>query len=239
MENENYIVIQGFMRNELNLKGNELMVYALIYGFSQDGESAFTGSVGYIAEWIGATKQTVHNVLKSLCEKQLLNKQEEYKNGIKFCTYTAVLLVVKKFDRGVVKNFDGGSKKIIPNNIEYNAKEDIYRNVPEELKPAFMEWAKMRKGIKKPIPSKQSVERALNKLDQIAKTTEQKIRLIELATDKCWLSFYPEKGAAKGTTYSPEPPRYKELKPDEEIETSQMPEHMREKYNAFQKGLDL
>ena len=26
MNNDNYIVIQGWMRNELNLKGNELMV---------------------------------------------------------------------------------------------------------------------------------------------------------------------------------------------------------------------
>ena len=48
MKNENYIVIQGWMRNELNLKGNELIVYALIYGFSQDEESEFTGSVAYI-----------------------------------------------------------------------------------------------------------------------------------------------------------------------------------------------
>ena len=37
MDNENYILITGWMVNELKLKGSELFVYALIYGFSQDG----------------------------------------------------------------------------------------------------------------------------------------------------------------------------------------------------------
>ena len=36
---DNYIVIQTFMIRELKLKGNELILYALIHGFSQDGTS--------------------------------------------------------------------------------------------------------------------------------------------------------------------------------------------------------
>ena len=104
MNNDNYLVIQGWMRNELNIKGNELMVYALIYGFSQDNESEFNGSANYIADWIGSSRQTVHNVLKSLCDKGLLHKREENRNGVKFCSYKA-LHPVKKFDRGVSKNF--------------------------------------------------------------------------------------------------------------------------------------
>ena len=74
MQNEQFITIQGWMRNELELKGNELLVYALIYGFSQDEESEFTGSIGYIADWTGATKQTVHNTLKSLQKNLLLRE---------------------------------------------------------------------------------------------------------------------------------------------------------------------
>ena len=35
IKNENYIVIQSWLVNELQLKSNELMIYALIYGFSQ------------------------------------------------------------------------------------------------------------------------------------------------------------------------------------------------------------
>lgn len=123
MNNENYLVIQGWMRNELGLKGNELMVYALIYGFSQDGEDEFTGSVGYISEWIGVTKQTVFNTLKSLIEKQLIKKSEAYTNGVKFCRYS-ILPLVKNFDGGGIKNFDRGSKKNLPNNISENKEKE-------------------------------------------------------------------------------------------------------------------
>ena len=39
MKSDNYIVIQGWMVNELNLKGNDLLVFALIYGFTRDGRT--------------------------------------------------------------------------------------------------------------------------------------------------------------------------------------------------------
>ena len=35
IQNEKYITIQGWMVNELNLKGNSLIIYSIIYGFSQ------------------------------------------------------------------------------------------------------------------------------------------------------------------------------------------------------------
>jgi len=235
MKNDNYLVIQGWMRNELKLKGNELMVYALIYGFSQDEESEFNGSIGYIADWIGSTKQTVHNVLKSLCDKKLLHKKENYMNGVKFCSYSAILPVVKKIDGGVVKNFDGGSQKIRPNNIDNNTNTNIYSDVPDEIKAVFMEWVAMRKSIKKPVTTKQTVTRALNKLYELSQDPVEQVKLIELAIDKCWLGFYPMKQEkpVKTANFIPEPPKYREFEPEPEIETSQMPESMREKYRGF------
>ena len=235
MNNDNYLVIQGWMRNELNLKGNELMVYALIYGFSQDDETEYVGSVGYIADWIGSTKQTVFNTLRSLCEKNLLCKREEYRNGVKFCSYKSILPPVKNFDKGVVKNFDGGSQKIRPNNIVNNTNNDIYKGVPAEIKEAFMEWVAMRKSIKKPVTTERTVTRALNKLNELSKDPAEQIKLIELAVDKCWLGFYPPKQEkpVKTANFTPEPPKYKMLKPDPKVETSQMPEEMRKKFRGF------
>ena len=64
--NENYITIQGFMVNELNLKGNELLIYAIIYGFSQLDNQEFKGSLQYLADWTNSTKQGVIKNLKSL-----------------------------------------------------------------------------------------------------------------------------------------------------------------------------
>ena len=33
ISSDNYVVVQGWMCNELDLKGNDLLVFALIYGF--------------------------------------------------------------------------------------------------------------------------------------------------------------------------------------------------------------
>jgi hypothetical protein len=53
------------MVEELGLKGSELVAYALIYGFSQDGESWFTGSAQYVADWCGIARRNAINVLQS------------------------------------------------------------------------------------------------------------------------------------------------------------------------------
>ena len=66
MKSDNYVVIQGWMCNELNLKGNELLVYALIYGFSQDSESQFNGSRSYIANTFNISLPTVDKALQNL-----------------------------------------------------------------------------------------------------------------------------------------------------------------------------
>lgn len=84
MKAENYIVIQGWMRTELGLKGNDLLVYAIIYGFTQAENQHFTGSLGYLAEWCGATKQGIIGNLKKLLERGLIEKEERYINGVKF-----------------------------------------------------------------------------------------------------------------------------------------------------------
>lgn len=90
MKSENYITIQGWMRNELNLKGNDLLVYAVIYGFSQDGNNEFTGSLQYLADWCGATKQGIQKNLKNLIDLGFIKKRVFEKNGLKFCAYSCI-----------------------------------------------------------------------------------------------------------------------------------------------------
>ena len=80
---DNYVMLLGWMRTELNLKGNELNLYAIIYGFTQDGETEFSGSIRYMQEWLGAeSKQTVFNTLDKLIKKGLVQKRTEVVNGI-------------------------------------------------------------------------------------------------------------------------------------------------------------
>jgi hypothetical protein len=91
MKDTNYVNIQGWMINRLKLSGNKLIVYAIIYGFSQDGISKFSGSSGYLAECAGISKRAVLGLLKSLTEDGLLIKTEKTENGTKFCDYGAVI----------------------------------------------------------------------------------------------------------------------------------------------------
>ena len=116
IKNENYITIQGWMINELGLKGNSLIIYATIYGFSQTNNCEFTGSANYLAEWCGCSRQTVITTLNKLVADNLIIKTEEFKNNVKFCSYHVNLTGcqnslqggVKKFDRGVSIFLTGG-----------------------------------------------------------------------------------------------------------------------------------
>ena len=74
MKENTYITIQSWMITDLDLKGNELIVYATIFGFSQDGESRFKGSRQYLAEWCNSTTRSVQTALNSLVEKGLIQK---------------------------------------------------------------------------------------------------------------------------------------------------------------------
>lgn len=88
MTNENYIVIQGWMINNLELKGNELILFALIYGFhqKQDGHG-FHGSLKYMEKAIRSSRNTVKKAIRGLEDKGLIRVEDEYKNGVQFKRY--------------------------------------------------------------------------------------------------------------------------------------------------------
>jgi DNA-binding Lrp family transcriptional regulator len=89
MNDKNYFVVQGWMVNQLKLSGNDLLVYAIIYGFSQDGESKYKGSGSYIAKSLGISRRTVSLVLNDLVEKGYIKKFDYYDRNIKLCDYQA------------------------------------------------------------------------------------------------------------------------------------------------------
>lgn len=121
-----YIHIEGWMREELDLKGNELLVYALIHGFSQEEQGCFFGSLDYISRMCGCGRNTTIRTLKSLVEQGLLHKKEYIENNVKECRYTAIfggsakMAPVSKWDGGSAKMELGGSFKMGPNNKTLN-----------------------------------------------------------------------------------------------------------------------
>jgi uncharacterized phage protein (TIGR02220 family) len=137
INNENYILIQGWMVNELNLKGNELLIYAIIYGFSQTENQLYSGSLQYLADWTNSSKQGVILNLKSLISKGLIVKNERLINGVKFCEYYSTKLngVLKKVEWGIKESLIGGIKESLINNIDINnINNNIDNNIKENIK---------------------------------------------------------------------------------------------------------
>lgn len=137
IKDENYYQISGFMINRLGLKGVPLNVYAIIYGFSQDGESEYTGSLQYLCDFCGGvSKPTIINALKKLTEAGYILRRENLVNGISFPRYCANLTLLKKFNGGIkensteaVKNLKSGGNNSLPNNKDNNYSlnnKDIY-----------------------------------------------------------------------------------------------------------------
>lgn len=137
MKNNQYIQIQGWMVNELKLKANEMMVYAIIYGFSQDGESEFSGGLKYLCRAINASRPTARKALKGLMDKKLIEKIETVSHGVHFNSYKALLRGVKKLSIGSKETLHSGGKEPLPNittSINTSNRETAFFKLFNDLK---------------------------------------------------------------------------------------------------------
>ena len=205
IKDENYIVIQGFMLNQLRLKGNELLIYSIIYGFTQGlEEQAFTGTLSYLEEWTNSTKQGVLKSIKSLLEKGLIEKKEHTENGVKKVEYYTT-----KFNGGSQQSLPGGSQQSLPggsqqslpggsqqslpnNNININIINNIINNniQDEEVKKEFLKYVDYRKERKKPL-TKTSVQYALNCLERLSGGQDRlKVQIIRQSIERGWLGLF-------------------------------------------------
>jgi len=85
--NKGFITILPFMVSELELSGNDLIIYAIIYGFCQDSESKFYGSLSYLSNRSGVTRRGVMKILKRLIDGGYIIRTDETNNGIKYVKY--------------------------------------------------------------------------------------------------------------------------------------------------------
>lgn len=219
IKDENFYQIQGWMLNRLRLKGIDLLIYAIIYGFSQDGESEFTGSINYLCDFTGASRPTVIKSLKKLSDSGCIEKQEQIINGVTFNRYKACLLGVKEFDGGSKETLPGGSKETLPNNkIIYNKIDNIeYKERKKdgvETKNSFDrifyeysqntetlrllgEWLKVRKS-KRAAMTDYAIQLNIDKLDKLAKESHLSVdEYLKEVIARGWTAFYVVKGCKK------------------------------------------
>lgn len=195
--NKNYVTILGWMVTDLHLKGNELLIYAVIHGFCQDGDSEFTGSVAYLQSWTGLSYQGTANVLKSLVEKGLLAKVSETRNGVIFCKYQT-LYPPKNFGTPSQKSWDNIDNDI---NALSNDKDNIYINpkplkfdfrkalltagVEPEVSDAWLQVRKAKKAVNTEIAWK-AIEKEIALAGQNGHSPDE---CINLAVVKSWCGF--------------------------------------------------
>lgn len=91
MSDNRYIVVMGWMMTALGLNGNDLLAYALIYGYSQDGQGAYFGSLAHTAEALNISRRTASDVLNRLVERGVVVRKHVELNGLMRCMYKAVV----------------------------------------------------------------------------------------------------------------------------------------------------
>lgn len=214
VKRDNFISLQGWMLTDLKLKGNELIIYACIYGFSQAESQVFSGSLQYLADWTNSTKQGVIKCLKSLVEKGYIVKNENIINGVKFCEYYATKFneVLNDVEHGGKQSLTSTGKQSLPNTIDINntdnntgkekkerktSYDDILSVIEDEsLKELYLEYIKMRKMIKSPMTDR-ALTMLIKKVNELEPhDIDRQKRMLETAIMNNWKSVYPLKDEA-------------------------------------------
>lgn len=118
---DNYITVPGFAIVDLGLSGNELLCYSLIYGFTQDNETEFRGSLNYVASALNVTKQNAKKIIDRLIDRGLIEKREMFFSGVKFCHYVAKRNGVAEIATGRYQNNNGGVAEIATGGVADSA----------------------------------------------------------------------------------------------------------------------
>ena len=194
-----HIVVTEEMR-ALGLSGNDLMVFALINGFSQDGQGCFYGSLPYICETCGISRRTAIYILNDLVERGFLQKNETIQNGVK--------RVIYQVNRGsaeiapVVQKLHRGSAEIAPNNIIDNISPTEIINKEKDVRFDFKkslleigvspqvaeDWLKVRKA-KKAANTETAFKRIQEEIELSGLSADE---CITIAVERSWQGFKAE-----------------------------------------------
>ena len=132
-----YTVIHGWMVDELGLAGNDLLIYAVIYGYTAAG-GEFTGGAQHLRKMTGASRETVMRALRELTERDLIDRRKvTVKDG------SATYYTTKSIHGGLCQNDTRGlcqnehpsfnqNKSLKYKNI-YNAHAHAIENVVKRL----------------------------------------------------------------------------------------------------------
>ena len=195
---------------------NALMLYAIIYGFSQTTNTAFTGSVDYLCEWLGGvSRPTVINTLDNLVKQGLLTKSSTTKGALIYNSYTAL-----RPSKKILSDEDPTSKKTLPDTsknflLNKDSKDNIEKSISKEMEGKAPKKKSYSTILEDPV--NKFVKEALSKFIQYCRgknytpkvTTVEKfastlrdnagedpvvaLAIVDQSIDKGWKDLYPLK----------------------------------------------
>lgn len=145
MASKGYITIPDWM-NDLDIDVYETIILATIYGFSQDGDSRFSGSQNYLARKAKCSRRKVIKCLENLIGRGLIKKFDLYRGGVHFCEYTYINQesAYQGCEQGSqgVNEMHRGCEQDSHNNKEDNKDNKIYNESRSSfVKPTLQEIA--------------------------------------------------------------------------------------------------
>lgn len=191
-----YFVIQDWMITALHLKGCELLVYAVVFGYSQKGAGCYFGSAAALAETLGVSRQTIVSTFKSLTERGLLIKTDDYHAGVHTCAYAVNLDLSNNFTgcqeilQGCKEILQGGSQKTLHNNKSIDNKIDNI--IPPYNTPQFIEiWKTLCRQPKWRGKSRDAIQAQADYLRGFSEDTA--IKMMQNSIRNGWQGLFPLK----------------------------------------------
>lgn len=186
----------------------EKAIFAEIDSLDKNGQGCFASNE-HLAEFSGLSKISISRIVSKLIDvgyiergefdgrqrilKSRLNKMISlpYQNDKAALTNCKGSLYIKNTVKDTVKD----NKKKKKENGNKNAKtnfdvivEDYTTNA--ELQTAIYEFIKMRKAIKSPMTDR-ALKQILNKLDTLASSDDQKIKILDQSIMNSWRGVFP------------------------------------------------
>lgn len=197
----NFTVIDNAIFKDRNLSLKAKGLLCLMLSLPDGWNYSIAGLVKLSTDGESAVRST----LKELEESGYFRREQVRENG-KIIDTEYVISETKNFDFPLVEN-QVVENQVVENPPQLNTKElitkesktkssslrseDIYRDLPENLREALMDFEKMRKSIKKPINSDRARKMLLNRLHELAgDDVEQMIYLLNEAIFHNWQTVY-------------------------------------------------
>lgn len=202
LKDDNYYSVGGWVPLRLGIKNPvEQIIFGIIYGFSQDGKSVFTGSTEYLAEWFNMSRSNIIVHLNNLIDTGFIIKEYTKNSSGRHVCYIANLELINKYrdlKENVTEkqeNFNNNVDKEKPaNTIKVSKQEKIindcidkfsfHKDIEDLLYQYYMSLVPIKK-----FPSSESIMLQLGDLDLLNDNIDAQKEIITETFKKSWGSL--------------------------------------------------